>query len=165
MPDNVFNASEVIDMGIAKEQKRRDFYALAAKIFKEKDMQELFSKLRDWENEHIKKFTEIRNSVEESEVVESYQGEFEAYIKSLVDDMQYDQVSGANFASYVKDPDAAIRYGMNFERDAILFFGELMRHMAPHHQEKIALLVNEEKQHLIYLARIRSKYEREESDR
>ncbi|MCX5678144.1 MAG: ferritin family protein [Candidatus Omnitrophica bacterium] len=159
MSDNVFNAAEVIDMGIAKEKKRRDFYALVAKKFKDKEMQELFTKLKGWEEEHIQKFTEIRNSVEESEVIESYQGEFEAYIKSLVDDMQYKQVSSANFAKYVRNPLAAIRYGMGFERDAILFFGELLRHMTPQHQEKIAELVNEEKKHLLYLARLKTRYE------
>ena len=79
--------------------------------------------------------------------------------------MQYAQVSEANFEKYVKDPDAAIRYGMSFERDSILFFGELLRHMTPLHREKIAELINEEKKHLIYLANIRSRYEPEESAR
>lgn len=159
MPDNLFNASEVIDMGIAKEKKRRDFYALCAKKFKDEAMQQLFTRLRDWENEHIIKFTEIRDSVEEPEVVESYQGEFEAYIRSLVDDMLYKQVSPANFAKYVRNPLAAIRYGMGFERDAILFFSELLRYMTPLNREKIAELINEEKKHLIYLAEIKTKYE------
>ena len=159
MPDNLFNAAEVIDMGIAKERKRRDFYALVAKKFKDKEMRELFTELKGWEEEHIQKFTDIRNSVEESEVIESYQGEFEAYIKSLVDDMLYKQVSAANFAKYVRNPLAAIRYGMGFERDAILFFSELLRHMTPKHQEKIAELINEEKKHLMYLARIKTRYE------
>ena len=159
MPDNIFNAAEVIDMGIAKERKRRDFYALVAKKFKDRAMQELFTQLKDWEDEHIKKFTEIRNTVEESEVIESYQGEFEAYIKSLVDDLQYRQVTSANFVKYVRNPLIAIRYGMSFERDAILFFGELMRHMTPRHQEKIVELINEEKKHLIYLAKLKVKYE------
>ena len=146
-------------MGIAKEKKRRDFYALAAKKFKDKGMRELFTELRDWEEEHIQKFTDIRNSVEESEVIESYQGEFEAYIKALVDDLQYKQVSSANFAKYVRNPLAAIKYGMGFERDAILFFGELLRHMTPQHQEKVAELINEEKKHLLYLAKLKTRYE------
>ncbi len=159
MPDNLFNAAEVIDMGIAKERKRRDFYKLVSKKFKDKELQELFAQLAGWEDEHVKKFTDIRNSVEDSEVAESYQGEFEAYIKSLVDDLQYKQVSSSNFVKFVRNPLAAIRYAMSFERDAILFFGELLRHMTPQHQEKIAELIDEEKKHLIYLAKIRTKYQ------
>jgi len=159
MPENLFNASEVIDMGIAKEEKRRDFYALVAKKFKDEDMRQLFTRLKDWEDEHIKKFTEIRDSVEESEVIESYQGEFEAYVRALVDDMLYKQVSSANFAKYIRNPLDAIRYSMGFEKDAILFFGELLRHMTPLHREKVVELINEEKKHLVYLAEIKTKYE------
>lgn len=158
MPDNIFNAAEVIDIGIEKEKKRRDYYLLVAKQFKENDLQELFSQLASWEEEHIKKFTDIRNSVKESEIYESYQGEFEAYVKSLVDDLQYKQVSAANFAAFVKDPISAIRYAMDFERDAILFFGELLRHMGPLNSDKISQLVDEEKKHLIYLAKLRVKF-------
>ena len=159
MPDNIFNVAEIIDMGIAKERKRRDFYGMVAKKFKDKKMQDLFTQLRDWEDEHVKKFTDIRNSVEESEVVESYQGEFEAYMKALVDDLQYKQISSANFAKYVRNPLSAIKYGMGFERDAILFFGELIRHMTPSHQEKIVELIAEEKKHLIYLSALKADYE------
>ena len=160
MPDNLFNVAEIIDMGVAKEKKRRDFYALVASKFKSGNMRDLFTRLRDWEDEHVHKFTEIRNSVEESEVIESYQGEFEAYIKALVDDMQYKQIAPANFSRNVKSPRAAIDYGMRFERDSILFFNELMRHMNPSHQEKIIELINEEKAHLIYLAKLRADYEK-----
>ncbi|MBN2453329.1 MAG: ferritin family protein [Candidatus Omnitrophica bacterium] len=158
MPDNLFNAAEVVDMGIAKEVKRRDFYALVAKRFKEKEMQELFSRLRDWEDEHIKKFTDIRNTIEDSEITESYQGEFQAYIRSLVDDMQYKQVSAESFDKFVKNPVDAINYGMGFERDAILFFGELAAHMTPAHKEKVSRLIEEERKHLMYLAKLKAGY-------
>ena len=156
---NVFNAAEVIDMGIEKEKKRRDFYAAVAAQFKQKEMNELFTRLRDWEAEHIKKFTDIRNSVEESEVIESYQGEFEAYMKALVDDMLYKQVSADGFSKYVKTPLDAIRYGMEFEKDAILFFRELLSYMTPAHTEKVEELIGEEKKHLVYLAELKKRYE------
>lgn len=155
---NVFNAAEVIDMGVEKEKKRRDFYAAVAARFKEKEMHELFTRLSDWEAEHIRKFTDIRNSVEESEVIESYQGEFEAYMKALVDDMLYMQVSAAEFPKYVTTPLDAIRFGMEFEKDAILFFRELLSYMTPAHQDTIEELIGEEKKHLTYLAELKKKY-------
>jgi rubrerythrin len=152
---NVFNAAEVIDMGIAKEKKRRDFYALVATSFGQKDMKDLFGRLRDWETEHIKKFGEIRDTVEESEVVESYQGEFGAYMKALVDDMLYKQVTATQFSKNVKTPIAAVTYGIGFEKDAILFFQELLSYMTPNHQEKVVELINEEKKHIIYLTELK----------
>ncbi|MDP2912550.1 MAG: ferritin family protein [Candidatus Omnitrophota bacterium] len=155
---NVFNAAEVIDMGIEKEKKRRDFYALASRKFKDRKMKELFTRLTEWEEAHIKKFTDIRNSVEEYEIAESYQGEFESYIKSLVDDKLYKQVSPGQFGKSVKTPLQAIQYGIGFEKDAILFFGELIGYMPPIHVEKIKELIDEERKHLIYLSELKRKY-------
>lgn len=157
---NVFNAAEIIDMGIEKEKKRRDFYGLVATKFKQKDMKDLFTRLKDWEVTHIKKFTEIRISVEESEVVESYQGEFEAYMKAMVDDMLYKQVSPKEFSKNVKSSISAIRYGIGFEKDAILFFAELLKYMTPYHREKVQELIDEEKKHVAYLSELKRKYEK-----
>ena len=156
---NVFSAAEIIDMGIAKEKKRRDFYGYAADKFKEKDMKDLFSKLRDWEDEHIKRFTDIRKSTETYEVRESYQGEFAAYMKFVVDDMLYMQISAEWFAKSVMEPLAAIQYGIGFEKDAILFFSELLKYMmGSRNKEKVEELIDEEKKHLIYLSELKAKY-------
>lgn len=155
---NIFNAAEVVDMGIEKERKRRDFYGYAALKFKEKDMVELFSRLRDWEEAHIKKFSEIRATLEESETTESYPGELVTYIKATVDDILYKKVSAEWFSKNVKAPLTAINYGIGFEKDAILFFNELLKYMTPHHKEKVQELINEEKKHLIYLTELNKKY-------
>ena len=155
---NVFNAAEAIDMGIEKERKRRDFYGYAALNFKEKDMVELFSRLRDWEDAHIKKFSGIRATLEESEATESYKGEFAVYAKATVDDILYKQVSAEWFSKNIKEPLAAIQYGIGFEKDAILFFNELLKFMTPHHKEKVQELIDEEKKHLVYLSELRQKY-------
>lgn len=156
---NVFSAAEIIDMGIEKEKARRDFYGYAADKFNDKDMKELFSKLRDWEGEHIKKFTDIRNSTETYEIQESYQGEFAAYMKFVVDDILYKQVSAKWFASNVKEPLTAIQYGIGFEKDAILFFSELLKYMMGPNKDKVEELIGEEKKHLIYLSELKKKYE------
>ena len=155
---NVFSAAEIIDMGIAKEKKRRDFYGYAADKFKEKEMKDLFSKLRDWEGEHIKRFTDIRKSTETYEVRESCQGEFAAYMKFVVDDMLYMQISAEWFAKNVKEPLVAIQYGIGFEKDAILFFSELLKYMMGPNKEKVEELIGEEKKHLIYLSELKTKY-------
>ena len=54
---NIFHVSEVVGLGIEKEIKRRDFYAEVARQFPQPELRELFEKLRDWEETHIKKFT------------------------------------------------------------------------------------------------------------
>ncbi|MFA6321310.1 MAG: ferritin family protein [Candidatus Omnitrophota bacterium] len=155
---NVFNAAEVIDMGIEKERKRRDFYGYAAEKFAEKDLKELFSRLRDWEETHIQKFSEIKSSLEESETTESYPGELAAYMNAIVSDILYNQVTAKWFTENIRGPIVALTYGISFEKDAILFFNELLKYMNPYHTEKIQELIEEEKKHLLYLNELREKY-------
>ena len=157
---NIFNAAEVIDMGIEKEKKRRDFYALVATKFNDKGIKDLFTQLKGWEDTHIAKFTDIRNTVKEYEITESYQGEFTSYIKSMVDDMLYNQVTAEAFGKNVTSPLAAIQYGISFEKDAILFFEELLRYMTPVHKEKVQELIDEEKKHIVYLAELKRTYQK-----
>ena len=156
---NLFNAVEIMDMGIEKEIKRRDFYGLAAQRFSEKEMKELFTKLRDWEEEHIKKFTEIRAGVKETEATDSYPGELKEYMNSLLDDGLYKEVSADLFSKNIKTPVAAVQYGIGFEKDAILFFEEMLRFMSAAGKDSVQKLVNEEKTHIIYLTELKRKLE------
>ncbi|MFH1458429.1 MAG: ferritin family protein, partial [Candidatus Omnitrophota bacterium] len=151
---NLFHISEVVDMGIEKEKKRRDFYDLAAKSFQEEEAKKLFLRLRDWEVTHIKKFTEIKESLGENESSESYPGELSAYMRSLVDDKLYNQATPAEFSKNVKTVLEAIQYALGFEKDAILFFSELKSYTSDTHKEVIQQLIDEEKQHIIYLVNL-----------
>ena len=154
---NVFNISEIVEMGIEKEKKRRDFYAMVAEYFKDKDMKELFLKLKNWEDEHIKKFSEIRESIKEPKETEAYEGEMGAYMQALVDDKLYSRILPANFSKNVKTPMDAISYGIGFEKDAILFFNELVKYTADSRKEIVGKLIDEEKKHIVYLALLRRK--------
>jgi rubrerythrin len=157
----LFNAPEIADIGIEKEKKRRDFYNQVAEMFKENDqIKELFAKLRDWEETHIEKFTEIRSRTKEVEATEKYPGELNDYIKTLLDDTLYKEVSPAEFSKKIDSPLTAIRYGIEFEKDAILFFNEFLPHTTSSDKDIIQQLANEEKQHLIYLAQLKKDLEK-----
>ena len=152
---NTFSISEIVDMGIEKEKKRRDFYAQVSEYFKDKAMKGLFLKLKDWEEEHIKKFSGIRDSIKEFKETETYEGELSAYMRALVDDKLYDNVLPANFSKNIKNPVDAISYGIGFEKDAILFFSELMDYTADSRKDILKVLIEEEKKHIVYLALLR----------
>ena len=152
---NIFNMSEIVDLGIEKEKKRRDFYGLVAERFSDKNMKELFTKLRDWEDAHIKKFTEIRGSIKDIRETENYEGELNSYMQALLDDKLYDDVSPAKFSVNVKTPLDAISYGIGFEKDAIIFFNEIMDYTVDARKDVIKKLIEEEKQHIVYLSALR----------
>jgi len=155
---NLFSVKEVVDMGIEKEKKRRDFYAMVAENFQEQDLKDLFTKLRDWEAEHVKKFTEIRSELMEEETNERYPGELSDYIKALVDDKLYKEMTPEDFSKEISSPVSAIQRGMEFEKDAVLFFSELLQYIKEGKKDVIKTLIDEEKQHLLYLYQLKSNY-------
>jgi len=154
----IFSTPEIVDMGIEKEKKRRDFYANVALAFDDKDIKDLFSRLADWEETHIKKFGEIKESIKDSQSADSYPGELDDYINVLLDDTLYKDVTPAEFKKKITTPLSAIQYGIIFEKDAILFFNEFLEHTP--RKEVIRQLIKEEKQHIIYLAELKKKLKR-----
>ena len=149
---NILQPAEIVEIGIEKEKKRRDFYAIAADHFKDNaELEKLFGQLRDWEEEHIKKFTEIRDRVSKAQYTESYPGETEAYRRALIESELYDEVTPEAFAAKVKTPADALEMGIRFEKDAILFFNGLARFVDEKSKEICGTLVEEEQQHMLYL--------------
>jgi len=149
---DILQPAEIVEIGIEKEKKRRDFYALAAERFKgEKELGDLFARLRDWEVEHIRRFEEIRDGVKKAQYTESYPGETESYMDALVDSDLYAKVTPEKFAELVKTPLDALDRGIGFEKDAILFFSHLARFIDPTSREIVDRLVKEEQQHMLYL--------------
>jgi len=149
---NILQPAEIVEIGIEKEKKRRDFYALAAEHFKsKKELGDLFARLRDWEIEHIRRFEEIRGTVKMAQYAESYAGETEAYMDALVDSELYNVVTPEKFKMMVKTPADALDRGISFEKDAILFFSGLGRFIDPKSKAIVDQLIKEEQQHMLYL--------------
>lgn len=154
----MFKIVEIMDLGIEKEKRRRDFYDIASKKFENKELTELFTKLRDWEDGHVRKYTAIREKVAEEEVKdEEYEGEFESYVKAFIDDYLSQDMTPESFSEKFKEAVDAVEYAKGFEKNAILFFMELAKYLEGHNKEVIEQLKDEEKQHLAYLENIRKK--------
>lgn len=156
----IFNMAEVMDIGIEKEKARRDFYRAAAAASPEGEVKALFGKLADWEEEHVRKFGKIRAEIDEQEPPESYPGEEVEYMRALVADQLYKDTTPEGTAAAAAGPRAAIDRGIEFEKDAILFFRSLGLFLSPDRREIIERLVGEEKEHLVYLLELRKNYEK-----
>lgn len=149
---NILQPAEIVEIGIEKEKKRRDFYALAADHFKANQaLHDLFARLRDWEVEHIRRFTEIRDHMAKAQYAESYAGETESYMAALVDSDLYADITPEKFATIVTSPLDALDRGIGFEKDAILFFGSLQRFIDAESKTIVHTLIKEEQQHMLYL--------------
>ena len=155
----IFSAIEVIDIGIEKEKNRRDFYKSVSQKFDDKALKELFINLFEWETGHVAKFTEIRKNVAGSPGSATFKDDAALYIKSLIGDRLYKELTSDGFDRIVKTPLVAIYYSITFEKDSILLFSELTKYLHPLDKEKVRILIEEEKKHIIYLTELKSKYE------
>lgn len=154
----ILQPSDIVDIGIEKEKKRRDFYAIAAEQFGDNaDLAKLFGRLRDWEETHIRKFEKIRDTVAGGSYAESYPGEIEEYMQAVVDDDLYKDLSPETFAASVKTPAEALDKGIGFEKDAILFFGGLANFLDEKSKEVVDQLIEEEQQHMVQLFEMKKK--------
>ncbi len=154
----VLQPSDIVDIGIEKEIKRRDFYALAAEHFSDSaELAGLFGRLRDWEEAHIKKFERIREDVKGGNYAESYAGEIHEYMAAVVNSDLYEDLDAESFALAIKTPEEALDAGIGFEKDAILFFGGLASFVDPKSREVIQELIDEEQQHMLQLFEMKKK--------
>jgi len=151
----IFNTPEIVDMGIEKEKRRRDFYAQVALAFEDKEIKSLFTRLRDWEETHIQRFGKIRDTVRESFATDTYPGELADYMNALLDDTLYKDANPAEFKKKVTTPLLAVQYGIIFEKDAILFFNEFLAYTS--RKDVVNQLIGEEKQHIVYLSELKKR--------
>ncbi|OQX82792.1 MAG: hypothetical protein B6D63_07150, partial [Candidatus Latescibacteria bacterium 4484_7] len=149
--------AEIVDIGIEKEKKRREFYDLAAKKFSdEQKLADLFARLRDWEDEHVRRFQELRDSLTMGQYTESYPGETEAYMQALVESELYDMITPERFAELVENEFDALDIGIGFEKDAVLFFSGLALYLDENEREVVNELIKEERQHMLYLFNLKN---------
>jgi rubrerythrin len=152
---NLFSVAEIADIGIEKEKKRRDFYGAVAAAAKDRAVKDLFSRLRDWEEEHVRVFSSIRASLEERESVGSYPGELSEYMQALIADQLYRDLPPDEAAQQAASPREAVALGIGFERDAILFFRGLSDFLDSPQRGVVERLIREEQGHLVHLSRLR----------
>jgi len=152
---NIFAGSEVVEIGIQIEKNGGDYYRLLAANSKNTRVKELFDFLASEEDKHIKVFQGILSSVEKYEPVESYPGEYTAYMRALAGEYIFTQKDkGKEVAGTIKSDLEAAQRGIAFEKDSIIFY-EGMKRSVPQEDHKILdALIDQEKQHLVKLAEL-----------
>jgi len=160
---NIFSGSEIVELGIQIEKNGRDFYDILARNlenprhkdrrvrqeFWRKKAAELFKYLKGEEEKHIVIFQKILGKTESYQPVESYPGEYFAYMNALASNYVFTQKDkGKDIAKKIKSDKEAVDTGIGFEKDSILFY-EGMKKTVPEHERKIVDdLILQEQNHL-----------------
>jgi len=154
-----FSMREVIEMAIATERSGQAFYQNASRLARENSLKELFQYLAEEEEKHLKTFQDFYNTLKEKPEITPYNWEeAKLYLEALVDSKFFASPEEAiNLAKEAKDELEVINSAMNFEKETLLFFYQILEMIKSQEQELVKKIIEQEKKHIQRLSTMKSK--------
>lgn len=151
----IFEVAEMIQMAIKDEETGVAFYnAIAEKSGNQKIKTKLMG-IAEQEKVHAARFKDMLGSVKEAKVREEYKGQYSDYIKALMENRAFPDMATA--VKKAKDAPAAecIGIALRLEKDAILFYEEMLKFVPNTNTNYINDIMNEERNHLTELMELK----------
>jgi len=150
---------EVIEMAIATERSGQAFYQNASELARENSLKELFQYLAEEEEKHLKTFQDFYNTLKEKPEITPYNWEeAKLYLEALVDSKFFASPEKAiNLAKEAKDELEVINLAMNFEKETLLFFYQILEMIKSQEQELVKKIIEQEKKHIQRLSTMKGK--------
>lgn len=154
-----FSVQEVVEMAINTERSGQAFYQTASKLAKEKNLKELFRYLAEEEGKHLKVFQGLYNSLKQGPETTPYNWEeAKLYLKALVDSRFFTGSDKAiNLVKEAKSEIETVNSAINFEKDTLLFFYEMLEVIKSQDRDLVKKIIEEEKKHIRRLSTMKSK--------
>lgn len=154
---NEVSSNEVFEMALQIENMGYDYYKTMAHNATNSHLKNGYSQLASEERRHIGVFEQLRHSIEKMDTtrIDNWD-EVSQYFKALIDTKVFPTSPEKNsLIDELKDEIGAIQISISFEKDTILFLQELNRWVEPADQQKIELLVEDEKSHILKLLQMK----------
>jgi rubrerythrin len=150
---------EVIEMAITTERSGQAFYQTASKLARENKLRKLFQYLAEEEKKHLKTFQDLYDTLKEKPEITPYNWEeAKLYLEALVDSRFFAGPDKAiNLAKEAKDELEVIYAAIEFEKDTLLFFYQILEMIKPQKHELVKKIIEEEKRHIQRLSIVKSK--------
>jgi rubrerythrin len=156
---SVFAASDIVEVAIRIEENGINFYKFAERLAKKEEAKKLFAHLAQAEVAHKKTFEGIFAKMEKYNPPESYAGEYNAYLRSYVDNnlIFTKEIMDKQLAN-VKDTVSAFDFAMQRELDSILYYHEIKNLVPATQHEAIEKIIEEERKHYTALIDMKKRY-------
>lgn len=148
-----FSIDEVIEQAVQTEKLGFEFYkAMSLKFSENAKLKKLFNTLALKERVHEQRFAELRE-ITKGETIEN-PGEVSAYLRAIVESKFFlGKHKSLPSLGRVKTVEDAVGFAMGFEKETMLYFYAI-RDMVQE-QDVVDEIINEEKSHIMWLARFR----------
>ncbi len=147
-----FSASDLVEAAVQLERNGHRFYTTAADAVASQRAKDLLHRLADDEVEHLKLFERLLTTFGLASVRESYSGEYGTYLKAHVDSQVFTKARmDALLAQKAMPERDALQFGIDSEKDAILYYSEMIRFVPPRDHPTVEGIIDEERRHLSQL--------------
>jgi len=148
-----FNANEIFQIAINIEENGKRFYEKAMELIDDKDAKALLASLAKEELEHLKKFTALKEQLPKEAAAGTVwdpENDMNNYLHMVADMNVFSSDSNLkDELSQVKSAEDALKFGIQFEKDSIIFFLTIQDATdEAKGRELIGQLIEEEKGHL-----------------
>ncbi len=149
-----FDVSEIYQFAINIEENGEKFYRKVASKLKEPKIKEIFLFLADEEGEHKKIFMKLLESIKNYEPVETYPGEYFAYLKAYSQELIFPQMIERELDKSITPIDA-INFGIRRELESILYYIEVKNFVQETQHSQLDKIIEQERQHFIKLSNLK----------
>lgn len=155
-----FVANEVLQMAVQLEKRGQKFYETILNSIQDVRARELFTTLRDDEIKHAAHFKDMLDKLEPEESnPDDKDIKTVAYFRSLVETKVFPEGTDTDkIGDQLGDPAAGIRIALTLEKDAVLFFHEMLA--VAHHSDEPVLkhIIDEERDHILRILKIKQQF-------
>lgn len=144
-----FSGEEIIEIALQIEESGKLFYEKALPLARDEKLKEMLSYLAQEEEKHYETFLslgkDLKNQVSPNE---SYAGEYEDYVKSLVNSHIFKLTEVEDLVKEIKNDQDILRFAISFEKDSIGIFQEFKNASHKEGAEILEKLIKEEREHI-----------------
>ena len=118
-----FNVDEIFTIAVDIEKNGEKFYRRAAELTKDQDGKKLLTELADWENGHIKIFSDLHGRLKDANLTWDPYGEVGLYLQAVANKQVFtaeQDVEG--FADSHSSLREILEFALMREKDAVVFY-------------------------------------------
>ena len=156
MPE-LFFAEELVDIAIREEVTGATYYRAVAERAESRDLKEFATRVARMEDEHAEQFRRLLGELSGQKTPpKDYDGEYGDYLAYLVGGRIFPMgEDGAELARRQESDLQAVETAAGMEKNTLLLYGELMQFVPEAERFALRAIMDEERQHLLQLARFR----------
>jgi rubrerythrin len=148
---NLFLASEILEMNVTEERNGAAFYLALSESAKSNKLRLAAATIAEQEKMHEQRFARLLQETEQRNPDESFPGEYDAYLQSLIRYKMFSDEEDARAAAVSQSDTEAVKFALTTEQATLGLLNELIRHVDSNEKKVVNLTIEEENQHVAQL--------------